>query len=82
MTPADTPSILDGDMKNFGIGLALGFVGLLILVVVWVLNSFGEPMAGYQMPGYNFFIRTGQVIGIGGVLTYWIILPIIHRVRR
>ena len=69
-------------MKNFGIGLALGLIGLMICVGVWILNSFGEPLAGYEMPGYHFFLRVGQVIGIGGIVTFWIILPIVNRLRR
>ena len=69
-------------MKNFGIGLALGLIGLIICVVVWSLNAFGEPLAGSEMPGYRFFLGIGQFVGLGGVVTYWIILPVIKSVRR
>jgi len=69
-------------MKNFGIGLALGLIGLIIIAGVWIVNGFGEPLAGYKMPGYDVFIRTGQVISISGCATFWLILPIVHLIRR
>lgn len=69
-------------MKNFGIGLALGLVGLIICVVVWFVGGMGEAIVGREMPLYHFFMAVGRVIGIGGPLTYWIILPIVKLIRR
>ena len=69
-------------MKNFGIGLALGVLGALICFVVFAFNAFGEPLAGYRMPGYEVFMAFGKVIGIGGVVTFWIILPVVRMIRR
>ena len=69
-------------MKNFGIGLALGLIGLIVCIGIWIVNAFGEPLAGYKMPGYDFFMGVGRVIGIGGVVTFWIILPVVKLFRK
>jgi len=69
-------------MKNFGIGLALGLVGGLICLAVFCINGFGEPLAGYRMPGYEGFMTFGRVISIGGMVTFWIIMPIVSVIRR
>jgi len=69
-------------VKNFGIGLALGLIGVIIIVGVYLLSGFGEAMIDRPMPFYSAVIHFGQVVAIGGVVTFWIILPIVKRVKR
>lgn len=69
-------------MKNFGIGLALGLVGL----AVWGFSSIIAGMAEIIEGPSPWFGEPLMVVGFCvmflGPLTFWIILPIIKLIRR
>ena len=69
-------------MKNFGIGLALGILGGVIAFITLNLNIIGEVFGAGDFPFAGFLYSVAGILGIGGPVTFWIILPIINRLRR
>ena len=69
-------------MKNFGIGLALGLVGLAVWgfssIIAGTAEAFEESSPWFGEP----LMVVGFCVMFLGPLTFWIILPIVKLFRR
>lgn len=69
-------------MQNFGIGLALGLAGFssyVILDIALGISAWGNGDADPLLVA-GFWVALVSMVG--GPITYWVILPVVNRLRR
>ena len=69
-------------MRNFVIGLGLGMLGAILWMIAGAFVGIGEVVEGETHPGFLGLAIAGFVVMFCGPLTFWIILPIVNRLRR
>lgn len=69
-------------MKNFALGLIIGLLGIIVWLIASVIGGFGEGVSGEKEPVLYGLMSVGFLLIFLGPLTFWVIVPVVKRIRR